>query len=283
MAWFSRKKKKEAAAAASPAKKEIPEGVWIKCEGCSSALFERELATNQKVCPKCHYHFRLTSWERISLLVDVGSFEELDAGMLPADPLSFVDSKPYLTRVKDSQQKTGLSEVVLCGRAGLNGHPVLLSIMDFGFIGGSMGSVMGEKFTRAAMVALEERKPLISIASSGGARMQEGIMSLMQMAKTAAVLGRLHEAGLLYISVLTNPTTAGVMASFASLGDLILAEPGALIGFAGPRVIEQTIRQKLPKGFQTAEFVKQHGFIDRIVSRKQLKPALVKFIELLTA
>ncbi len=280
MAWF---KKKVAPIGGTGGKKEIPEGVWIKCEGCATALFSRTLDANQKVCPKCHYHFRLTSWERIALLADAGSFEEMDANLVPADALSFVDNKPYPQRIQESQQKTGLNEVVLGGRARLEDRPAVLSIMDFGFIGGSMGSVMGEKFTRAATVALEERKPLISIASSGGARMQEGIMSLMQMAKTAAAVARLHEAGLLYISVLTNPTTAGVLASFASLGDLILAEPGALVGFAGPRVIEQTIRQKLPKGFQTAEFVKQHGFIDCVVSRKQLKSTLVKVIDLLTA
>jgi acetyl-CoA carboxylase carboxyl transferase subunit beta len=279
MAWF---KKKEVAIQAPVGKKEIPEGVWIKCEGCGAAIFSRDLNANLKVCPKCQYHFRMNSWERIALLADVGTFEEMDAGLDPMDALGFADSKPYVKRLKETQAKTGLKEVALSGRMRMNDRPVVAVIMDFGFIGGSMGSVMGEKFTRAATVALSERHPLISIASSGGARMQEGILSLMQMAKTSAVLGKLHEAGVLYISVLTNPTTAGVMASYASLGDLIIAEPCALVGFAGPRVIEQTIRQKLPKGFQTSEFVLHHGFIDRIVPRKQLKATLVSFIDLLT-
>ncbi len=280
MAWF--KKKEQPIAPVRAGKKEIPEGVWIKCEGCSAALFSRELDANQKVCPKCHYHFRLTAWERIALLADVGSFEELDALLEPVDALTFTDSKPYPDRVKESQRKTGLKEVLLTGRAKMDDRPVVLAVMDFGFIGGSMASVMGEKFTRAATIALAEKAPFISVASSGGARMQEGILSLMQMAKTCAALARLHEAGVLYLSILTNPVTGGTLASFASLGDLVISEPGALVGFAGPRVIENTIRQKLPKGFQTAEFVMQHGFVDRIVPRKQLKSSLVQVIDLLT-
>jgi acetyl-CoA carboxylase carboxyl transferase subunit beta len=280
MAWF-KKKKEGSLGAGSGGKKEIPQGIWIKCEGCSAALFSRELDANQKVCPRCHYHFRLTAWERIGLLADVGSFEELDAALVPADALNFTDSRPYPARVKESQAKTGLAEVVLIGRARMDERPVVLSVMEFGFIGGSMGSVMGEKFARAAEAALAARVPFVSVASSGGARMQEGILSLMQMAKTSAAVAKLHDAGVLYLSVLTNPTTAGVMASFASLGDLILAEPGSLVGFAGPRVIEQTIRQKLPKGFQTSEFVLHHGFVDRIVSRRQLKGSLVQLIDLL--
>jgi acetyl-CoA carboxylase carboxyl transferase subunit beta len=279
MAWF--KKAKERSIAAPAGKKEIPEGVWIKCEGCGSALFSRELEANLKVCPKCQYHFRMSAWERITTLADIGSFEEMDAHLEAADPLNFTDSKPYPRRVQESQRKTGLKEVAISGRIRMSDKPAIAVIMDFGFIGGSMGSVMGEKFTRAATNALVERKTLVSIASTGGARMQEGILSLMQMAKTSAALGRLHAAGILYISVLTNPSTAGVMASYASLGDIIIAEPGALIGFAGPRVIEQTIRQKLPKGFQTSEFVLQHGFIDRIVPRRQIKPTLVNLIDML--
>jgi len=278
MAWFKKKDK----AIGAGARKEIPQGVWVKCEGCSAALFSRELDANQRVCPKCLYHFRLTAWERIALLADVGSFEEMDHDVHPGDPLGFADSRPYPVRIKESQSKTGLPEVVLTGRARMDEHPVVLSVMDFGFIGGSMGSVMGEKFTRAAELALAERRPFVSVAASGGARMQEGILSLMQMAKTSAAVGRLHEARVPYLSVLTNPTTAGVMASFASLGDLIIAEPGALIGFAGPRVIEQTIRQKLPKGFQTSEFVLSHGFVDRIVARRQLKGTIVQLIDMLT-
>jgi acetyl-CoA carboxylase carboxyl transferase subunit beta len=278
MAWFKKKDK----AIGAGARKEIPQGVWVKCEGCSAALFSRELDANQRVCPKCHYHFRLTAWERIALLADVGSFEELDHGIQAGDPLGFSDSRPYPARIRESQQKTGLPEVVLTGRAKMDDHPVVVSVMDFGFIGGSMGSVMGEKFTRAAELALREKRPFVSVAASGGARMQEGILSLMQMAKTSAAVGRLHLARIPYLSVLTNPTTAGVMASFASLGDLTIAEPGALIGFAGPRVIEQTIRQKLPKGFQTSEFVLAHGFVDRIVPRRALKASIVQLIDLLT-
>ena len=278
MAWF---RKQEANLGGGGGKKEIPQGIWIKCEGCSAALFSRELDANQKVCPKCHYHFRLTAWERIALLADVGSFEELDAALVPEDALGFIDSRPYPTRIRESQGKTGLAEVVLIGRARMDQRAVVLSVMDFGFIGGSMGSVMGEKFARAAEAALAARVPFVSVSSSGGARMQEGILSLMQMAKTSAAIAKLNGAGVLYLSVLTNPTTAGVMASFASLGDLILAEPGSLVGFAGPRVIEQTIRQKLPKGFQTAEFVLSHGFVDRIVSRRQLKGSIVQLIDLL--
>lgn len=282
MAWF-KKKPEPLSPSGGGAKKDIPQGVWIKCEGCGAALFSRELDANQKVCPKCHYHFRLSAWERIALLADAGSFEEFDEALVPENALNFTDSKPYAVRVAESQKKTGLKEVVLAGRAALEQRPIVLVVMDFGFIGGSMGSVMGEKFAHGAEIAAAERRALICVSSSGGARMQEGILSLMQMAKTSAALARLGSAGGLFLSVLTNPTTAGVMASFASLGDLIIAEPGALVGFAGPRVIEQTIRQKLPKGFQTAEFVKAHGFVDRIVPRKQLKSTLALVVELLAA
>lgn len=284
MAWFNRKSKSPPGKESAPSRKQekIPEGVWIKCEGCSAALFSRELDANLKVCPKCHYHFRLSARERIAQLADEGSFEELGAGLTPLDPLGFTDSKPYVQRL-EAARKNGGTEALLAGAARLDGRPVSLAVMDFGFIGGSMGSVVGEKFCRAADLAIERRMPLISVASSGGARMMEGILSLMQMAKTSSALARLDDAGGLYISVLANPTTAGVMASFASLGDLILAEPQALVGFTGARVIEQTIRQKLPKGFQTAEFVMSHGFLDRIVPRRQLKGSLAQIIDLLTA
>ncbi len=278
MAWF---KKERSRLEGADKRKEIPAGVWVKCEGCSAALFSRELEENLKTCPKCHYHFRMNARERLAMIADEGTFVEDGATITPADPLSFVDNEAYPRRVQEAQRKTGLLEAVVTGRAMIEGKPVSLSVMDFGFIGGSMGSVVGEKVARAATMALEGGMPYVSFASSGGARMQEGMLSLMQMAKTAAAIERLKQKGGLYISVLTNPTMAGVMASFASLGDVIIAEPDALVGFAGPRVIEQTIHQKLPKGFQTADFVKQHGFIDRIVPRKQLKATLALIIDLL--
>jgi len=278
MAWF----KKERGRLESPGiRKDMPLGVWIKCEGCSTALFSRELDEHMRVCPKCHYHFRLGASGRIAITADEGTFVEESVGLAPADPLSFGGDGAYPKRIQDTQRRTSLTEACVIGRAKINGKPIVLSVMDFGFIGGSMGSVVGEKVARAAIIAMEEKIPLVSFASSGGARMQEGMLSLMQMAKTSAAVARMGKAGGLFISVLTNPTMAGVMASFASLGDVILAEPGALIGFAGPRVIEQTIRQKLPKGFQTAEFVKQHGFVDRIIPRPQLKAAILDIIKLL--
>ena len=280
MAWFN--KARRAPRAAKTGKKDIPVGVWVKCEGCSAALFSRDLETNLKVCPKCHYHFRMTARERIAAMADGGALEEADAKLRAVDALSFSDSQRYSQRLEDSQKRTGLEDAIVTGMARLSGRPVMLAVMDFGFIGGSMGSVVGEKIARAADIALAEKMPLISFSSSGGARMQEGILSLMQMAKTSAAVARLSREGGLFISVLTNPTTGGVTASFAMLGDLILAEPGALVGFAGPRVIEQTIRQQLPKGFQTAEFVQQHGFVDRIVPRKQMKATLAEIIGLLT-
>ena len=277
MAWF----KKQRAPLDAAGKKEIPAGIWVKCEGCSAALFSRQLDENMKVCPKCHYHFKMSALERIALLVDEGTFKEIGASIAPGDPLSFSSGEPYPKRIQENQRRTGLTEAVMAGKARLDGRPAVMSVMDFGFIGGSMGSVVGEKIARAATTALEDGVPYIAVNSSGGARMQEGMLSLMQMAKTSAAVERLKKGGGLYISVLTNPTMAGVMASFASLGDVILAEPDALVGFAGPRVIEQTIRQKLPKGFQTAEFVKQHGFVDRIVPRQQLKKVIVLLMDML--
>jgi len=278
MAWF---KKKNAVLNGANTKKGIPAGVWVKCEGCSAALFSRDLDENLKVCPKCHYHFRLTAGERLAMLADEDSFEEICGNIMSGDPLSFVAGEPYPKRIKEAQKKTGMLDAVVAGKVRIEEWPAVLSIMDFGFVGGSMGSVVGEKISRSAMLAMETGIPYISVASSGGARMQEGMFSLMQMAKTSAAVEKFKRSGGLYISVLTNPTMAGVTASFASLGDLIIAEPDALVGFAGPRVIEQTIRQKLPKGFQTAEFVKQHGFVDRIVPRHQLKHALAMLIEML--
>lgn len=256
----------------------VPKGLWIKCNNCSEIVYSKEIDRNLKVCPKCDYHFRITARERIDLLVDPGSFAEFDANIVSEDPLGFKDSQKYRERIKKSRKKTGLNEAVISGVATLDGLKVVVSVFDFFFMGGSMGSVVGEKITRAIERAIEERCGLVVISSSGGARMQEGALSLMQMAKTSAALARLRRERLPFISVLTDPTTGGVTASFAMLGDVNIAEPKALIGFAGPRVIEQTIRQELPEGFQRSEFVLEHGMIDRIVSRKELKSTLVTLL-----
>jgi acetyl-CoA carboxylase carboxyl transferase subunit beta len=246
-------------------------------------VYSKEIDRNLKVCPKCDYHFRITARERIDLLVDPGTFSEFDGQLQSEDPLQFKDSQKYRDRVKAARKKTGLNDAVISGICTLDGVQVVLSVFDFFFMGGSMGSVVGEKVTRAAEKAVEERCGLIVISSSGGARMQEGALSLMQMAKTSAALARLRRERLPFISVLTDPTTGGVTASFAMLGDVNLAEPKALIGFAGPRVIEQTIRQELPEGFQRSEFVLEHGMIDRIVNRKELKKTIVNLLRAFTA
>lgn len=256
-------------------KREIPDGLWIKCNRCSQITYNKDLERNLKVCPKCNYHFRITARERIDLLTDPGSFQEINKNLKTINILDFPD---YDNKIKKAQKNTDLTEAVITGEAKMGGIPVVLSVMDFGFMGASMGSVVGEKITRAAELAADKKLPLISVAASGGARMQEGIISLMQMAKTSQVLNRLSAAGSVYISVLTDPTTGGVFASFASLGDINIAEPNALIGFAGARVIQQTIRQTLPPGFQTAQFLLEHGFIDMIVSRKDLKSTLTQLI-----
>jgi acetyl-CoA carboxylase carboxyl transferase subunit beta len=261
----------------------VPEGLWIKCNNCAEIVYSKEIDRNLKVCPKCDYHFRITARERIDLLVDPGTFVEFDDQLQSEDPLQFKDSQKYRDRVKTARKKTGLNDAVISGICTLDGVKVVLSVFDFFFMGGSMGSVVGEKVTRAAEKAVEERCGLIVISSSGGARMQEGALSLMQMAKTGAALARLRRERLPFISVLTDPTTGGVTASFAMLGDVNLAEPKALIGFAGPRVIEQTIRQELPEGFQRSEFVLEHGMIDRIVNRKELKKTIVNLMRAFTA
>jgi acetyl-CoA carboxylase carboxyl transferase subunit beta len=261
----------------------VPEGLWIKCNNCAEIVYSKEIDRNLKVCPKCDYHFRITARERIELLVDPGTFTEFDSQIQSEDPLGFKDSQKYRDRVKTARKKTGLNDAVISGICTLDGVQVVLSVFDFFFMGGSMGSVVGEKVTRAAEKAVEERCGLIVISSSGGARMQEGALSLMQMAKTSAALARLRRERLPFISVLTDPTTGGVTASFAMLGDVNLAEPKALIGFAGPRVIEQTIRQELPEGFQRSEFVLDHGMIDRIVNRKELKKTIVNLLRAFTA
>lgn len=263
-------------------KVKIPEGLWVKCDNCKEIVYKKEIDKNLKVCPKCDYHFRISAKERIELLADAGSFVEFDADMCSGDPLNFKDSLSYPERIQANRTKSSLSEAVVSGEAVINGFPVILTVMDFSFMGGSMGSVVGEKISRAAETALEKRVPLISIASSGGARMQEGIFSLMQMAKVSAAIGRLKDNGVPYISVLADPTFGGVAASFATIGDIIIAEPRSLIGFAGPRVIEQTMKQQLPDNFQRAEFLLEHGLIDMVVSREDMKKTLAKLIEFLS-
>jgi len=245
-------------------------------------VYSKEIDRNLKVCPKCDYHFRITARERIELLVDPGTFSEIDSQIQSEDPLGFRDSQKYRDRIKAARKKTGLNDAVVSGICTMDGVKVVMSVFDFFFMGGSMGSVVGEKITRAGEKAIEERCGLIVISSSGGARMQEGTLSLMQMAKTSAALARLRRERLPFISILTDPTTGGVTASFAMLGDVNIAEPKALIGFAGPRVIEQTIRQELPEGFQRSEFVLEHGMIDRIVNRKELKKTIVNLLRAFT-
>lgn len=258
-------------------KRDIPEGLWVKCSRCNEILYNKELEKNFKVCHKCNFHFRLGARERIRITLDEGSFEEFDTDLTTINPLDWPN---YPEKVALAQETTGLPEAAVTGSGTIEGYPVVIGVLDSHFIMGSMGSVVGEKITRAVERAMEKRLPLIIFATSGGARMQEGILSLMQMAKTSAALARFNQAGLLYISVFTDPTTGGVTASFASLGDIIIAEPGALIGFTGPRVIEQTIRQKLPDGFQRAEFMRQHGMVDMIVNRPQMKETLAQLLSL---
>ena len=256
-------------------KVQIPTGRWMKCTNCREIIDAKAFENAFKTCPKCKFHYKMSARERVDLLLDEGSFQEMDAGMLSQDPLGFVDSRKYTERQEQARQKSQLNEAILTGMGSVAGRHVGFGAMDFNFIGGSMGSVVGEKVTRLVERCLDERCVLIVVASSGGARMMESTYSLMQMAKTSGALARFHQAGLLYIAVLSNPTTGGVTASFASLGDIIIAEPGALIGFAGPRVIEQTIRQELPAGFQRSEFLLEHGMIDMVLHRKDL-PAKVQ-------
>ncbi len=269
MAWF----RKDKTPLKAQDKRDLPADVFDKCAGCGEILYRERLAQNLNVCPTCGYHLRVSEAAYLSILIDSGSFEEHDAELHAADPLGFRDLKPYPERIAAAEAK-GKNEAVLSGTGSLDGIRVSIAVMDFGFIGGSMGSVVGEKIARAGRVALEARIPFIIVSASGGARMQEGVYSLMQMAKTSGVLARLHEAGIPFISVLTHPTTGGVTASYAMLGDVNLAEPGALIGFAGPRVIEETIRQELPEGFQRSEFLLEHGMVDRVVDRRELKDTI---------
>lgn len=259
-------------------RKAIPEGVWTKCEKCEQIIFNKELDENMKICPKCGGHFRLGARERIAQLFDPGSFKEFASGLAPSDPLGFTDIQPYATRISQSQKKTGALDACVCGEGLVEGRRLVAAVLDFEYMGGSMGSVVGEKVTRAVERSIETKTPLLVVSSSGGARMQESVLSLMQMAKTSAALARLGNARVPFISLLADPTTGGVTASFAMLGDVILAEPKALVAFAGPRVIEQTIRQQLPEGFQLSEFVLAHGMIDAIVDRSQLRGTLAQIL-----
>jgi acetyl-CoA carboxylase carboxyl transferase subunit beta len=275
MPWF--KKEKEAISK----KVRVPEGLWVKCDICKEIVYRREVEKNLKVCPKCNYHFRLTAKERLNLLVEEGSFHEIGSDIIPKDYLNFKDQKTYKERIKETQKKAKITEAAITGNASIGGYPVIFVILDFSFMGGSMGAVVGEKFTLSAEKASKEERPLVSVASSGGARMQEGTLSLMQMAKTSAAIAKVRKTRMPYISILTDPTFGGVTASFAMLGDIIIAEPKSLIGFAGPRVIEQTIKQQLPEGFQRAEFLLQHGMIDMIVNRKDLKQTISKLLSII--
>lgn len=260
-------------------KRDIPEDLWTRCDDCNELIYNKKLDENMRVCPKCNFHFTLGARERVNLILDEGSFKEMDAEMESLDPLTFAGPKTYKEKIKKDQELTNLKEAVITGDGTINGTPVVLGVTDSRFIMGSMGSVVGEKLTRAIEHATAKRLPLVIVSGSGGgARMYEGLYSLMQMAKTSAALCRHDRAGCVFISVLTNPTMAGIMASFASLGDIIMAEPKALIGFTGPRVIEQTIRQKLPPGFQKSEFLLNHGLIDMIVHRKNMKETLSKLL-----
>ena len=261
-----------------PKKKDIPESVWMKCDGCGETVFRKLVEERLMVCPECNHHYPIPAQRRIELITDSGSFQERHADLIPTDPLGFKDLQAYPTRLKRYQNATGLKDAAVCGTATVEGHRIVLCVMDAGFMMASMGSVVGEKVTRCIEDAIEFGTPLIVVCASGGARMQEGVISLMQMARTSAALAKLDEAGGLYIAVLTTPTTAGVMASFASLGDIIIAEPKALIGFTGPRVIKETIRAELPPGFQTAEFLLERGFIDRVVPRSGMKKELANLL-----
>lgn len=261
-------------------KRGVPEGLWVRCDGCGATVFRKQVDQGLGLCPECHHHFYVSARNRIRQMLDTDSFEEWFADLAPADPLGFADKKPYADRLVEEQQKTGLREACLVGRGYMRGRPLVFGITDSAFIMGSMGSVVGEKLTRAVEEATRLRLPLLIVSGSGGgARMHEGIYSLMQMGKVSAALARYHDAGGLFVSVLTNPTMGGVAASFASLGDVILAEPEALIGFAGPRVVKATVKRALPEGFQTSEFLLEHGFVDRIVARPELRSEVARIID----
>lgn len=279
MAWF---KRESSEIQANEEKRVRTEGLWVKCEGCRQIIWKKELEDNLNVCTKCDYHFRIDSAQRLMLLLDEDSIDTQDENLESTDPLNFSDTRPYKSRLEKSKGSTGLKDAIINATGTMHGRPVIVSAMEYSFIGGSMGAVVGEAITRAVERACRERKPIIVVSASGGARMMEGVISLMQMAKISAALARLDTARVPYISVLTDPTTGGVTASYAMLGDLNIAEPGALIGFAGPRVIEQTIRQKLPEGFQTSEFLLQHGMLDAVVHRKDMKAYISRALDFMT-
>lgn len=277
MSWF-RKKTQKIESIPADERRVKTEGIFVKCLDCDAALYKRDLEESLQVCPHCNYHFRIGAYERLALLFDEGQYEELDGEVVSADPLKFTDTKPYPQRLEQAKRASGLPEAIINARGKVGGHVVLAGAMDFNFLGGSMGSAVGEKVARLAERAIAERAAVITFAASGGARMQEGTLSLMQMAKVAAAIAQLNDARLPFISVLTDPTTGGVTASFAMLGDVIIAEPKALIGFAGPRVIEQTIRQKLPKDFQRSEFLLEHGMLDAVVDRREMRAVIIKLL-----
>ncbi len=279
--WFRQKKKPEAQNGEARAVR-VPEGLWTKCESCGQIMFSQTVAENGQVCPKCNYHFRISARERLESLFDEGAYEEFDSEVSSVDPLEFKDTKRYAERLTAYQRQTGLKDAIINARGTMGGSQVIISCMEYAFMGGSMGSVVGEKITRAAETSLRLGAPLIVVSCSGGARMQESVFSLMQMGKVAAALARLHEARIPYISIMTDPTTGGVTASFAMLGDVNIAEPKALIGFAGPRVIEQTIRQTLPEGFQRSEFLLEKGMVDLVVHRSQMRATLISLIQIFT-
>jgi acetyl-CoA carboxylase carboxyl transferase subunit beta len=276
MAWF----KRESGDLDNSGKKTVrTEGLWVKCENCRQIIWKKDLEENLNVCPKCEKHFRIDARTRLALLLDENLYETFDTNLASTDPLKFVDLKPYSSRLRQAERDTGLKDAVINAHGKLLGRPVIASVMEYAFIGGSMGAVVGEMITRAVERAADSKTPLIIVSASGGARMMEGVISLMQLAKISSALARLDKAKVPYVSVLTDPTTGGVTASFAMLGDLNIAEPGALIGFAGPRVIEQTIRQKLPAGFQRSEFLLEHGMLDAVVHRKELKPYIARALD----
>lgn len=282
--WFkAREQRNYTTPTQAGAPSDIPDGVWVRCEGCKHTLYVGDLERELMVCPTCGRHHDIPAPERLAMLVDEGSFEEVDEALRSVDPLNFTSGKVYADQVASAEERTGLGEAIVTGRATIGGRPAIVGVMDFRFIGASMGSVVGEKVARAFELALAERTPLVLVTASGGARMQEGMLSLMQMAKTAAAAARLAAAGVPYIVVLTNPTMGGVTASFATLGDVLIAEPGALIGFAGPRLVEQTIRKSLPKGFQSSEFLLEHGMIDMVVDRRELKDRVALLLSYLAA
>ena len=281
MAWFKKNRKPLEPPPEKGSK--IPEGLWVKCPSCTQALYNKDLAANLHVCPKCAHHFRVSAVDRLRQLFDDGEWTEHDTGLASTDPLSFVDTKPYADRLRTMRESTGLGDAIMVATGRIEGRTAVVAAMEYAFIGGSMGVVVGEKITRGIERALADRLPVLIVSCSGGARMMEGALSLMQMAKISAALARLDRAGLPYISVLTDPTTGGVTASFAMLGDLNIAEPKALIGFAGPRVIEQTIRQKLPEGFQRSEFLLEHGMLDMVVDRRELKGTIARALSFTTA